>query len=220
MDRLGAGLQALAAIIVAALFVRSRPARRGPKVPIRSTLTQGIPMTDASSSTASSQQQRLPRFADSAPFGVRELAPAFDGDECGVKPPHALGAGLTTPTKCSTVRSPAFISALGLNQHPISKHAPKDGDLRAGTRAGSGDPRPARVRAPHALGAGLTTPSKSPTVRSPAVISGLGLNQHPISKHAPKDGDLRAGTRAGSGDPRPARSQLGVKNSATSKPTQ
>jgi hypothetical protein len=117
LDRLGAGLQALAGIIVAALFVRSRPTCRGPKVPIRSTLMRGIPMTDASSSTASSQQQRLPRFADSAPFGVRELAPAFDSDESGVKPPHALGAGLTTPTKSTNGHMPAN----GLRGKPRSR---------------------------------------------------------------------------------------------------
>jgi hypothetical protein len=138
---LGAGLYALAGIIVAAVFVRSRPVRRSPKVPIRSTLTRGITMTDASSSSAaSSQRTRSPRFDDSAPSKVRELAPAFDGDERGFKPPHALGAGLTTPTNSPTARSPAVISGLGLKEHPTSKHAPKDGDLRSGTRAGSHDP--------------------------------------------------------------------------------
>jgi hypothetical protein len=95
-------------------------------------------MTDASSSTASSQQQRVPRVADFEPFVLRELAPAFDGYESSVKSPHALGAGLLTPTNSPTVRSPAVFSGLGLNEHPISKHAPKDADLRAGTRAGLG----------------------------------------------------------------------------------
>ena len=35
------------------------------------------------------QQQRSPQVADSARRGVRELVPALEGDESGVKPPHS-----------------------------------------------------------------------------------------------------------------------------------
>jgi hypothetical protein len=54
-------------------------------------------------------------------YGVRELAPAVEGDDSGVKPPHSKGPrrprsdgvvrrarrGSLTPPECPTVRSPA-----------------------------------------------------------------------------------------------------------------
>jgi hypothetical protein len=50
-----------------------------------------------------------------------------------------------------------------------------------------------------ALGAGLTTPPRSPTARSPARITGNCFRGFVFSSHVRKEGDIRSGIRRGLG---------------------
>ena len=82
------------------------------------------------------------------------------------------------------VRRPApnngAVVSPGFKAFVLSEHGLEEGDLRSGTRAGSGDPRPTM-----------------------ALVVSPGFKAFVLSERGPEEGDLRSGTRAGSGDPRP-----------------
>jgi hypothetical protein len=141
----------------------------------------------------------------------------------------ALGAGLRTPTESPTDRS----QAPRTKPSPIANIRFRSADrrketLRSGTRAGSRDPRPAhgplwsarsllplsgpikvaasRRTPKSALGAGLRSPTESPTDRSHAPRTKPSPTANIRFRSADRRKEtLRSGTRAGSRDPRPAR---------------
>ena len=119
---------------------------------------------------------------------------AFAGLPTPPERPTGRGAGLPTPPERPTE---GLVFGAGL---PTPPERPTKGPV-----FGAGLPTPPeRPTEGLVFGAGLPTPPERPTEGLPRDSQGLDVPPRvTLSQHAPKQGDLRSSTRAGSGDPRP-----------------